>query len=88
MNQEIIGGLLSSAMNQYVFQKIFQEHNNGKSFDMDKWISEASSIVSDPMFAISEDKQKKLGELLENLDDFAMLNDNKNDVSKPKLVLN
>ena len=78
--------LLNSAITQYTFNKIFEDHNNGKKFNMQKWISDIQELTSDSMFAISADKQNKLADLLENLDDYA-INEQEPSFEGPKLVL-
>lgn len=72
MNQEQVVMLLMNAMNQYVFNKIFQENNNGKVFDAEKWIDDATELISDSMFIISPEKQQQLGEMSMNLDKYAV----------------
>lgn len=81
--------LLSSAMQQYIFDKIFQKYNNGKVFDADAWLEDVDKIVSDNMFVISPEKQAELSNILQNLDNYAISDKNKSqDVhEKPKLVL-
>lgn len=78
MNSQDQAILLSNAMNQYIFNKIFEEHNDGKSFDVEKWLKDVEELTSDSLFSISPDKIKKLEELLVNLDEYAK-NDNDND---------
>ena len=91
MNQEQVVMLLMNAMNQYVFNKIFQENNNGKVFDAEKWIDDATELISDSMFMISPEKQQQLGEMSMNLDKYAIdltenPQSNKVDTQKLKLV--
>lgn len=90
MNQEQVVMLLMNAMNQYVFNKIFQENNNGKVFNAEKWIDDATELISDSMFMISPEKQQQLGEMSMNLDKYAIdLNEKpqSNKVDTPKLKL-
>lgn len=88
MDQVDIGVLLNSAITQYVFNKTFEAHNNGKKFNALKWVSDIQELTSDSMFSISTEKQKKLAELLENLDDYAMDgNEDPAAQAGPKLVL-
>lgn len=90
MNQEQVAMLLINAMNQYVFNKIFQENNNGKVFNAEKWIEDALKLISDSMFMISPEKQQQLGEMSMNLDKYAIDLTEKPQSSKvdtPKLKL-
>ena len=90
MNQEQVVVLLMNAMNQYVFNKIFQENNNGKVFNAEKWIDDATELISDSMFMISPEKQQQLGEMSMNLDKYAIdltENPQSNKVDTPKLKL-
>ena len=71
MNQEQQAMFLSSAMNQYIFNKIFEDHNDGKIFNAEKWLKDVEELTSDSLFSISQEKQEKLAELITNLDKYA-----------------
>ena len=68
-DQEAI--LLTTAMNQYLFNKTFERENDGKQFNAAQWLEDVSKLLSDGMFAISPEKQQKLANLMMNLDDYA-----------------
>ena len=89
MSNEEKAVLLSSAINQYIFDKIFAKENNGKIFDSDRWLKDIEDLTSDSMFAISKEKQEKLAYMIRNLDDYA-IEDRDIEVHHegPKLVLN
>ena len=72
--------ILSSAMIQYIFNKTFADHNDGKVFDMANWGEEIDKITDDPMFAISQEKQEELAKCIINLDKYAA---DASDLSKP-----
>ena len=63
--------LLSNAMTHYVFNKIYEDHNDGKSFNAEKWLKDIEKLTSDSLFSISQEKQEKLVELITNLDKYA-----------------
>ena len=71
--QALIGTIFTSAQNAYIFNKIFQENNGGKVFDLEAWAKDVEKIVSDPMFTISPDKQKELETICNNLDEYAVV---------------
>lgn len=83
-SQEEAGMLLSSATAQYIFNKIFEDHNNGCSFDTEKFIADIQDLSSDPLFPLSNEKQAQLAEKLINLDQYAKTDKKK---SEKKLVL-
>lgn len=83
-SQEEVGMFLSSAMTQYIFNKIFEDHNNGCSFDTEKFIADIQDLSSDPLFSLSKEKQAQLAEKLINLDQYAKIDKKE---SGKKLVL-
>ena len=87
MNQEQLIMILSNFMNQYVFNKIFQDNNNGKKFDMEKWFKDAEKQASEDMFFLSAEKQKKFVEQLGNLDNYIFDSADDGEGNKPVLKL-
>ena len=63
--------LLSSVMVQYIFNTVFKDHNNGKEFDIQAWKDKLEEVTSDPMFNLSQEKQKQFADYCINLDQFA-----------------
>jgi len=63
--------LLSSVMVQYIFNTVFKDHNDGKEFDIQTWKNKLEEITSDPMFNLSQEKQKQFADYCINLDQFA-----------------
>lgn len=64
--------LLSSVMVQYIFNTVFKDHNDGKEFDIQAWKNKLEEVTSDPMFNLSQEKQKQFADYCINLDQFAV----------------
>ena len=83
--------IFSGAQQQYIFNKIFADHNGGKIFDIESWMNDVEKITSDNLFAISPEKQEELAKVIENLDDYAVdannLHSKKEKHEGPQLVL-
>lgn len=86
MTEQEIGMILTSAMQSYMFNKIFEDHNNGKPFDLERWIKDAKELTSDSLFSISTEKQEQFAKMLENFDDYAGIEDIKSESSQLKLI--
>lgn len=63
--------ILSSVMVQYIFNTVFKDHNDGKEFDIQAWKDKLEEVTSDPMFNLSQEKQKQFADYCINLDQFA-----------------
>ncbi len=71
MSVQEIDILLSSVMVQYIFNTMFKDHNDGKEFDIQAWKDKLEEVTSDPMFNLSQEKQKQFADYCINLDQFA-----------------
>jgi hypothetical protein len=58
-------------MNQYIFDTIFTQNNNGKIFDYEAWESKIDEITAEPLDTLSPEKQQELIDCCINLDSFA-----------------
>ena len=87
MNEQEINIILTSAMQSYMFNKIFEDHNGGKPFDLERWIKDVKELTSDSLFSISAEKQERLVKMLENLDDYAGIEDIKPESESNQLKL-
>lgn len=85
-SQEEIAMIVNSAMQQYVFNKIFEDHNGGKSFNLEAFTKKAQELSSDPLFNLSQEKQQAFADMMLNLDQFAGSTESRNNKNQLKLV--